>query len=46
MEPKGNWIELITFLKYGLTKVKKSFIVNVRLGSKHASVNIALQGFT
>ena len=27
MEPKGNLIELSTFLKYGLTKVKKSSIV-------------------
>ena len=24
MEPKGNLIELSTFLKYGLTKVKKA----------------------
>ena len=24
MEPKGNSIELSTFLKYGLTKVKKT----------------------
>ena len=24
MEPKGNSIELSTFLKYGLTKVKKA----------------------
>ena len=24
MEPKGNLIELITFLKYGLTEVKKT----------------------
>ena len=47
MEPKGNSIESM-FLKYGLTKVKKkkSSIVDVRLGSKYASVNITLQGFT
>ena len=42
MEPKGNLIELSTFLKYGLTEVKKSFIVDVRLGSKYASVGITL----
>ena len=42
MEPKGNSIELSMFLKYGLMKVKKSFIVDVWLGSKYASVNITL----
>ena len=42
MEPKDNLIELSTFLKYGLTKVKKSSIVGVRVGSKYASVNMAL----
>ena len=45
MEPKVNSIELSTFLKYDLTEVKKSFIVDFWLGSKYASVNIALQGF-
>ena len=37
MEPKGNSIVLSTFLKYGLTEVKK--VVNIRLSSKYASVN-------
>ena len=46
MEPKGNSIKLSTFVKYGLTEVKKSSNVDVRLGSKYASVNITLQGFT
>ena len=40
MEPKGNSIKLSTFLKYGLTEVKRCSIVNVWLGSKYASVNI------
>ena len=40
MEPKGNLIELSTFLKYGLT-----FIIDVRLGSKYAFVKRTLQGF-
>ena len=42
MEPKGNPIELSAFFKYGLTKVKKSFINDIQLGSKYASVNITL----
>ena len=46
MEPKGSLIELSTFLKYGLTEVKNTSIIDVRLGSKYASVNITLQGFT
>ena len=46
MEPKGSSIELSTFLKYGLTKVKNTSIIDVWLGSKYASVNITLQGFT
>ena len=40
MEPKGNSIELSTFLKYGLNI--KSSIVDVQLCSKYASVNITL----
>ena len=40
MESKSSSIKVSTFLKYGLTEV------DVRLGSKYASVNIALQGFT
>ena len=39
---QGNSIKLSTFLKYGLTKVKKSSIIDVRLDSKYASVNITL----
>ena len=46
MEPKGSSIKLSTFLKYGLTKVKNTFIIDVWLGSKYASVNITFQGFT
>ena len=46
MEPKGYSIELSTFIKYGLTEVKKSSIVDVGLGSKYASVNITLHFFT
>ena len=46
MEPKGNSIKLSMFLKYSLTEVKKSSITDLRLGSKYASVNITLQGFT
>ena len=42
MEPKGNSIELSTFIKYGLTEVTKSSIVDIQLGSKYASVNITL----
>ena len=42
MEPKGNSIELSMFLKYGLTKVKKSSVKDVQLGSKYASVSITL----
>ena len=42
MEPKGNLIELSTFLKYSLTEMKKAPIVEVRLGSKYASVTITL----
>ena len=42
MEPKGNLIELSAFFKYGLTKVKKSFVIDIQLGSKYASVNITL----
>ena len=42
-EPKSNLIKLSTFLKYGLTKVKKSSIEDVRLGSKYSSVNITLR---
>ena len=34
MEPNGNSIKLSTFVKYDLTEVKKSSIVDVRLGSK------------
>ena len=43
---KCNSIKLSTFLKYSLTQVKKNSIVDVWLGSKYASVNIILQGFT
>ena len=39
-------IELRTFLKHGLTKIKKISIVDIQLGSKYASVNITLQSFT
>ena len=42
MEPKDNLIELSTFSKYGLTKVKKSSIVDVWFGSNYVSVNITL----
>ena len=43
MELKGNSIELSTFLKYGLTEVKKAaFIVHIQLGSKYASVSVTL----
>ena len=45
MEPKDNLIELSTFIKYGLTEVKKSSTIDVQLGSKYASVNITSQGF-
>ena len=41
MEHKGTSIKLSTFLKYGLTKVK-SYLVDVWLGSKYASVSITL----
>ena len=40
MELKDNSIELSTFLKYGLIEMKKSSIVDVRLGAKYASVSI------
>ena len=43
MELQGTSIELSTFLKYGLTEVKKTSIVDVRLGSKYASMNITLR---
>ena len=46
MDPKGNSMELGTFLKNGLTKVKKNSIVEVQRGSKHVYVNITLQVFT
>ena len=39
---KGNFIKLSTYLNYGLTEVKKSSIMDVRIGSKYASVNITL----
>ena len=42
MEPKGNSIKLSIFLKYGLTKVKKSSVKDVQLGSKYASVSTTL----
>ena len=42
MEPKGNSIELSTFFKISLNRSKKSYIVDVRLDSKYASMNIAL----
>ena len=42
MKLKDNLIKLSTFLKYGLPKVKKSYTVHVQLGSKYASVSIAL----
>ena len=42
MEPKGNSVELKTFLKYSSAKVKKISTVDVWLGSKYASVNITL----
>ena len=41
MEPKSNSIELSTFLKHCLTEVKKP-LVDVRLGSKYASLSITL----
>ena len=40
MEPKGNWIKLSTFLKYGLIEEKKSSIVDIQFSSKYASVSI------
>ena len=43
MEPKGNSIELSTFLRHGLTEVKKAPIADVRLGSKYASVSKTLK---
>ena len=46
MKPKGSSIKLSTLLRYGLTEVKNTSIVDVWLGSKYASVNITLQGFT
>ena len=35
MEPEGNSIKLSVLLKYGLTEIKKNFIIDVRLGSKY-----------
>ena len=42
MEVNGNLIKLSTFLKYALTKVKKSSIADVWLGSKYVSVSRTL----
>ena len=42
MEPKGNLVELSTFLKYDITEFKKSYIVDVRFGSRCTSMNIPL----
>ena len=42
VESKGNSIELSMLLKYGLTKVRKSSIIDIQLGSKYASVSITL----
>ena len=42
MEPKSNSIQLSAFLKYGFNRNEKSSIVDFRLGSKYASVNIIL----
>ena len=41
MQPKGNLIELSTFLKC-FNQSEKSSIVDVSLGSKYPSVNITL----
>ena len=40
MEPNGNSIKLSTFLTQ-LNQSEKSSMVDVRLGSKYASVNMA-----
>ena len=42
MEPKGNLIELSTIFKTWLKRSEKSSIIDVRLGSKYASVSIPL----